>query len=58
MLVVCFYMVREMCCKVQQGLAKPSFRNRLTGSIPVSPAKQRKDMTTEQYWQWLRDNVQ
>ena len=27
-----------MCCKVRQGFAKPSFRNGLIGSIPISSA--------------------
>ena len=30
----------KMCCKVRQEFAKLSFRNGLTGSIPVSSAKQ------------------
>ena len=29
----------KMCCKVRQEFAKLSFRNGLTGSIPVSSAK-------------------
>ena len=28
----------KMCCKVQQRLAKPSFRNGLIGSIPIASA--------------------
>ena len=33
-----------MCCKVQQGLATPSFRNRLIGSIPISSATTKEFM--------------